>query len=153
MMWLLQWEFQIIVLILREPCKYCLLGFCSMMNVFRIMNFVSAGICHIFVQFLELSKPNKCQGTNYQKPPWAQVENIYGINLFNLFNSYTKDIIIYILSVFWSMYQCEYGPEDYWKDSTHIWFIKWRCLMSFLPNIYTHGLMCTISQSIIRPIH
>jgi hypothetical protein len=57
------------------------------------------------------------------------------------------------LSVFWSMYQCEYGPEDYWKDSTHIWFIKWRCLMSFLPNIYTHGLMCTISQSIIRPIH
>jgi hypothetical protein len=84
-----------------------------MMNVFRIMNFVSAGICHIFVQFLELSKPNKCQGTNYQKPPWAQVENIYGINLFNLFNSYTKDIIIYILSVFWSMYQCEYGPEDY----------------------------------------
>jgi hypothetical protein len=104
MMWVLQWEFQIIVLILREPCRYCLLSLCSMMNVFRIMNFPSARICPISVQSLELSTPNRCQGTNYQKPPWAHVVNIYGINLFNLFNSNIKDIIIYILNVFRSIY-------------------------------------------------
>jgi hypothetical protein len=57
--------------------------------------------------------------------------NIYGINLFYLFNSYTKDVIIYILKVFWSKYQCKYGPEDYWENSTHIQFIKQRCLASF----------------------
>jgi len=60
------------------------------------------------------------------------VVNIYGINLFNLFNSYTKNIIIYILSDFWSMYQCGYGLEDHREDLTHIGFIKWTCLMSFL---------------------
>jgi hypothetical protein len=54
------------------------------------------------------------------KPPWAYVVNIYGINLFNLLNSYTKEVIIYILSVFWSRYQCGYGPKDYWEDSTYI---------------------------------
>jgi hypothetical protein len=52
----------------------------------------------------KLSKPNKCQATNYHKPPWAYVVNIYGINLFNFFNSYTKDVIIYVLKVFWSKY-------------------------------------------------
>ncbi len=26
--------------------------------------------------------------------------NIYGLNLFNFFNSYTKDVIIYVLKVF-----------------------------------------------------
>jgi hypothetical protein len=118
-MWVLQWEFQIIMLILKDPCRYCLLGFYSMMNVFRIMNSLSVGIFLIFVQSLKHFKPNKCQGTNYQKPPWAHMVNIYGINLFNLFNSYTKNIIIYILSVFWSMYQCRYGPKDYREDSTH----------------------------------
>jgi len=46
------------------------------------------------------SKPNGCQTTNYQKPPQAYAVNIYGINLFNFFNSYTKDVIIYILKVF-----------------------------------------------------
>jgi hypothetical protein len=48
----------------------------------------------------KLSKPNECQTTNYQKPPWAYVVNINGINLFKLLNSYTKDVIIYILKVF-----------------------------------------------------
>jgi hypothetical protein len=39
-----------------------------------------------------------------KKPPWAYMVNIYGINLFNFFNSYTKDVIIYVLRVFWSKY-------------------------------------------------
>jgi len=86
----------------------------------------------------KLSKPNGCQATNYQKPPWAYVANIYGINLFNFFNSYTKDVIIYILKVFWSRYQCVYGPKDYRKNSTHIQSIKQRCLTSFLIKcVYT----------------
>jgi hypothetical protein len=34
------------------------------------------------------------------------------------------------LNVFWYRYQCGYGLEDYREDSTHIWFIKWRCLVS-----------------------
>ncbi len=38
----------------------------------------------------KLSKPNRCQATNYQKPPRAYVVNIYGINLFYFFNLYTK---------------------------------------------------------------
>jgi hypothetical protein len=78
-----------------------------------------------------ISEPNKCQATKYQKPPQAHVLNIYGINLFYFFNSYTKDAIIYVLKVFWSRYQSEYGLEDYWENSTHIWSIKWRCLTSF----------------------
>jgi len=57
--------------------------------------------------------------------------NIYGVNLFNFLNSYTKDVIIYILKVFWSRYQCGYEPEDYRENSTHIRFIKWGCLTSF----------------------
>jgi hypothetical protein len=48
----------------------------------------------------KLSKPNECQATNYQKPPRAYMVNIYGLNLFNFFNSYTKDVIIYVLKVF-----------------------------------------------------
>ncbi len=80
----------------------------------------------------KLSKPNRCQTTKYQKPPRAYVVKIYGINLFNFFNSYTKDVIIYVLKFFWSRYQCGYGPEDYWENSTHIWSIKRRCLTSFL---------------------
>jgi hypothetical protein len=84
------------------------------------------------------SKPNGCRATNYQKPLWAYMVNIYGINLFNFFNSYTKDVIIYVLKVFWSRYQCGYGPEDYWENSTHTWFIKRRCLASFLiKHLYT----------------
>jgi hypothetical protein len=27
------------------PCMYCILGFCSMMNVYRILNYLGAGIC------------------------------------------------------------------------------------------------------------
>jgi hypothetical protein len=48
----------------------------------------------------KLSKPKGCQTTNYQKPLRAYMVNIYGINLFNFFNSYTKDVIIYILKFF-----------------------------------------------------
>jgi hypothetical protein len=48
----------------------------------------------------KLSKPNECQATNYQKQPSANMVNIYGINLFNFLNSYTKDVIIYVLRVF-----------------------------------------------------
>jgi hypothetical protein len=51
----------------------------------------------------KLSKPNGCQATKYQKPLRAYVVNINGINLFNLFNSYTKDVVIYILKVFLSI--------------------------------------------------
>jgi hypothetical protein len=47
---------------------------------------------------------NGCQATNYQKPPRANMINIYGINFFNFFNSYTKDVIIYVLKVFWFRY-------------------------------------------------
>ncbi len=103
--------------------------------------------------FTKISKPNKCQATNYQEPPQAYVVNIYGINLFNFFNSYTEDIIIYVLKVFWSKYQCRYGPEDYWKNSTHTKSIKRRCLMSFSIKSLTHNLMWLESQFIIRPIH
>jgi hypothetical protein len=80
----------------------------------------------------KLSKLNEYQTTNNQKPPQAYMVNIYGINLFNFFNSYTKDVIIYILKVFWSRCQCRYGPEDYRENSTHIWSIKQGCLTSFL---------------------
>jgi len=52
----------------------------------------------------KLYKLNRCQATNYQKPPWAYMVNIYGINFFNFFNSYTKDVVIYVLRVFWSKY-------------------------------------------------
>ncbi len=50
----------------------------------------------------KLFKPNECQATNYQKPPRAYMVNI--INLFNFFNFYTKNVIIYVLNVFWSMW-------------------------------------------------
>jgi hypothetical protein len=64
--------------------------------------------------------------------------NIYGINLFNFFNSYTKDVIIYVLKVFWSRYQCGYGLEDYRENSTHTRSIKRGCVTSFLiKRLYT----------------
>jgi hypothetical protein len=86
----------------------------------------------------KLSKPNRCQATNYQKPPKAYVVNIYGINLLYFFNSYTKNVIIYILKKIWSKYQCKYGPKDYQENSTHIWSIKRRCLASFsIKRLYT----------------
>jgi hypothetical protein len=86
----------------------------------------------------KLSKPNKCQATNYQKLLRAYVVNIYGINLLNFLNSYTKNVIIYVLRVFWFRYQCGYGPEDYWKNSTHTQSIKQGCLMSFsIKHLYT----------------
>jgi hypothetical protein len=88
--------------------------------------------------FTKFSKPNRYQTTNYQKPPHAYMVNIYGINLFYLFNSYTKDVIIYNLKVFWSRYQCGYGPKDCQENSTHTRFIKWRCLVSFaIKRLYT----------------
>jgi hypothetical protein len=86
----------------------------------------------------KISKQNKCQATNYQKPPRAYVVNIYGINFFNFFNSYIKDVIIYILKVFWSRYPCGYGPEDYQENSTHTRSIKRGCLASFsIKRLYT----------------
>jgi hypothetical protein len=48
----------------------------------------------------ELSKPNGCQATNYQKPPRVYMVNIYGINFFYFFNSYTKNVVIYVLNIF-----------------------------------------------------
>jgi hypothetical protein len=68
----------------------------------------------------KLSKLKGCQTTNYQKPPQAYMVNIYGINLFNFLNSYTNNVIIYVLKVFWSRYQCGYGLKDYRENSTHI---------------------------------
>ncbi len=106
----------------------------------RILEFLEGECEHPYgMECLQkISKPNGCQPTNYQKPPWTYVVNIYGINRFNFFNSYTKDVIIYILKVFWSMYQCGYGLKDYWENSTHIRSIKWRCLASFLiKHLYT----------------
>jgi hypothetical protein len=75
--------------------------------------------------YKSFSKPNRCQATNYQKPPQANMVNIYGINLFFFLNSYTKDVIIYILKVFWFRYQCGYGPKDYRENSTHIRCLAW----------------------------
>jgi cell division protein YceG involved in septum cleavage len=64
--------------------------------------------------------------------------NIYGINLLNFINSYTKDVIIYVLKVFWFKYQCRYGPEEYRENSTHIQSIKRGCLASFsIKRLYT----------------
>jgi hypothetical protein len=64
--------------------------------------------------------------------------NIYGINLFYFFNSYTKNVIVYILKFFWCRYQCEYGPKDYQENSTHTQSIKRRCLASFsIKRLYT----------------
>jgi hypothetical protein len=64
--------------------------------------------------------------------------NIYGINLFNFLNSYTKDVIIYVLKVFWSRYHGGYGPEDYRENSTHNQSIKRGCLTSFsIKHLYT----------------
>jgi len=37
----------------KKPCRYCILGFCSMMNVFRIMNSLGAGICPTSIQSWE----------------------------------------------------------------------------------------------------
>ncbi len=47
-----------------------------------------------------ICKTHYDRNSNYQKPPQAYVVNIYGINLFNFLNSYTKDVIIYVLRVF-----------------------------------------------------
>jgi hypothetical protein len=78
--------------------------------------------------------------------------NIYGINLFYLFNSYTKDAIIYILKVFWSKYQCGHGPEDYRENSTHTQSIKLGCLASFLiKRLYTRPDVAKIT--IYRKAH
>ncbi len=88
-----------------------------MFHMFASRNFwkVNKGIEHPCGKecLQKLSKPNRCQATNYQKPPHAYMVNIYGINLFNYLYSYTKDVIIYLLKVFWSRYQCGYGLEDY----------------------------------------
>jgi hypothetical protein len=109
---------------------------------------------HYGLDYLQkLSKPNRCQATNYQKPPRTYVVNIYGINLFNFFNSYTKDVIIYILKSFWSRYQCRYGPKDCGKNSSHTRSIKRGSLASFSIKCLTHDLMWLKSQFIMRPLH
>jgi hypothetical protein len=60
------------------------------------------------------------------------------LTFFFKFNSYTKDVIIYILNAFWSRYQCGYGLEDYQENSTHTQFIKQGCLSSFsIKHLYT----------------
>ncbi len=42
------------------------------------------------------------------------------------------------MKVFCSRYQCEYGPEDYWENSTHTRSIKRGCLGSFsIKCLYT----------------
>jgi hypothetical protein len=83
-------------------------------------------------------KPDRCQATNYQKPPQAYMVNIYGINLFYFFDSYAKVVIIYILKVFWSRYQSGYGPKDYLENSTHTRSIKRGYLASFpIKHLYT----------------
>ncbi len=128
----------------------CILGFCSMMNVYKIINYLGVRICQLpsimgkvpkshsihvqnptkspflnkdlvwrseichggknkvtiqfaYVPYARISrrwmkgykhlcgmeylqknfKPNRCQATNYQKPLWAYVLNIYGINPFS----------------------------------------------------------------------
>ncbi len=38
----------VIISILRDPCNQYILGFCSMMNVYKIINFLSVGICLTF---------------------------------------------------------------------------------------------------------
>jgi hypothetical protein len=64
--------------------------------------------------------------------------NIMAFNLFNFFNSYAKDVIIYVLRVFWYKYQCGYGLKDYRENSTHIQSIKQECLTSFsIKRLYT----------------
>jgi hypothetical protein len=50
--------------------------------------------------YKNFSKPNGYQATNYQKPPQAYMVNIYGIKCFYFFDSYTKNVIIYVLKVF-----------------------------------------------------
>jgi hypothetical protein len=69
--------------------------------------------------FTKKFQAKQISNNQHQKPPWAFVVNIYGINLFCYFNSYTKDVIIYALKFFWSRYQFGYGPEDYQENSTH----------------------------------
>ncbi len=72
--------------------------------------------------------------------------NIYGINIFYFFNSYTKDVIIYILTVLWFRYQCGYGPKDYRKNSTHTQSIKRGCLTSFsIKRLYTQPNVAEIT--------
>ncbi len=64
--------------------------------------------------------------------------NIYGINFFNFCNSYTKVVIIYVFKKIWSRYQCGYGLEVYWENSTYTQCIKQGCLTSFLiKRLYT----------------
>jgi hypothetical protein len=53
MTWLLQWEFQVTTSILKDSCRYYILGFCLMMDVFRIMNSLGAGICFTSLQSCE----------------------------------------------------------------------------------------------------
>jgi len=84
----------------------------------------------------------KWMSHNHQKPPWAYVVNIYGINFFNFFNSYTKHVIIHVLNVFWYKYQCRYGLEDYWEDSTHTQSIKQGCFNIILNQTSIQMVQC-----------
>ncbi len=53
MMFGIEWEFQVTTLIFRELYRYFILGFYSMMNVFKIMNSLKAKICPTFIQSWE----------------------------------------------------------------------------------------------------
>jgi hypothetical protein len=57
---------------------------------------------------------------------------------FSIPNSYTNDVIIYILKVSWSKYQYRHGPKEYQENSTHTRSIKRECLTSFsIKRLYT----------------
>jgi hypothetical protein len=174
-MWVLQWEFQVTMSILKEPCKYRILRLGSMMNVFKIMNYLGVGICPTSLQswkgfqspipFMSKTPPGPLSQTRtwcgclkyamegkikwtfnllvfYLLASWnswkvnegilallwngmftktfqtkwmssnqlskttlgIRAKHLHGINLFNFLNSYTKYVIIYVLSVFWCRY-------------------------------------------------
>ncbi len=66
------------------PCMYCILGFCSMMNIYKIINYFSGGICPTSfnhgkgskVPFHSYPKPHQVPflkqglGVDFQNTPW-----------------------------------------------------------------------------------
>jgi len=53
---------------------------------------------NVYKNFLSQSDVKQPTMKNHR----AYVVNIYGTDLFSFFNSYTKDVINYVLRVFWS---------------------------------------------------
>jgi hypothetical protein len=101
----------------------------------------------------KLSKPNGCQATNYQKPPRAYMVNIYGINLFNFFNSYTKDVFFTFWKVFGLGINAVMDQKTIEKIQPTLDLLNEDAWRHFQSNVYTHDLMWLRSQFIIRPIH